>query len=370
MKTDSIDYDTDGGAYRDCSMSYPESYFADKTEQVNHFVEEVKKFDLKLLLDVLDPSRSACPEAPPNILPNVLCCWGCTEFPHRCAYTNFGQLVQHHLRKAELNFPSGKHIKDIYLIETSRNDFLRDSLDEYDTVLMNDNWRIRPSVELVDGKGLSVMVCRYHEKRGTKKRLQLHIPRKPHNNLSGERSDELCHAKLKPRGFVPMQPHSYSSSMCMMAQEASYAGINSCNITTEGGFRKTSIMLNESEILSIAARGDINQLVSNYVSEGKMSENLAADLREQSKRRYPKGSLDKFISGATYVPLHDSMILHTNPPESTVPCIIQRKGEQNWTSWLLNALINHLSTTCPTMNTPAFPKVAIFFRHRVGIIDP
>ena len=325
----SIDYDTDGGAYGDCDMAVPEPYFVDRTEQVKHFEDEVKKFDLKSLLDVLDPSRSTDSSATPNILPNVLCPWGCTEFCHRSAHANFGQLIQHHLRKVELNFPSGKYVKELYLIETSRNDYLRDSLEDYDTVLMNDKWKVRPTVELVDGKGLSIMVCRYHEKRGTKKRLQLHIPRKPNNNLSSERSDDLCHAKVKPRGFVPMQANKFCSSMCMINQEASYAGVNSCNITTEGGFTRTSIMLLESESLSIAGRGDINQLVSNYVSEGKMTEDLAENLREHSKRRYPDGSLDKFISGSTYVPLNDSMILQTNPPKCTVPCVVQRRGLDN-----------------------------------------
>ena len=330
-------------------------YFVDRTEEVEQFLDDIESRDMKRLLGVLNPAEGQ----KPIILPDVLCPWGCTEFCFESEHCNYGLLVQHHLRKVQLNFPESKWYQKLYLVETSRTDFLRekdkDSDDDevpYDRILLNDNWRIRPTVQFVTGKGLMIMVCRHHKDSNTTKRLYPHPPRKPHHNLSSERTDQLAHAQLVQRQFSPLRQRKKCTTYTQQTQLHSYSGSDSMNVTTEPRFKKGSVMLFDSEILSMAGRRDINHLASRNVLEGLMPEELANTIRGEAEVLYPEPFLDKYRNGATYVGMCDSMWLHFHPRNSTVRAFVKRRDYVNGgmeevtialqRSWL--PIINYLQT--------------------------
>ena len=56
-----------------------------------------------------------------------------------------------------------------------------------------------------------------------------------------------------------------------------------------------------------------------------MLDKLVDNIREESQLRYSEGKLNKFCSGATYVGMHDRMVLQMNPSNSSVPAIVKRR---------------------------------------------
>ena len=100
-------------------------------------------------------------------------------------------------------------------------------------------------------------------------------PQEPHQNLSAPTSDQLAHASLQPGELKPMQPCKYNTTFTSMTQQVSFGGVNSMNTTTDKHFTRPSDMLGEHEVPSIAARTDINEVVSKNALEGRMVQDLA-----------------------------------------------------------------------------------------------
>jgi len=287
---------------------------------------------------------------------DVLCPWGCTEFCFRAHNVDLGLFIQHHLRRVQLNFPNNKWYENLYLVETCCDDYFRKDPNNYDKVLLNDDWPILPSITVTENDGLAVLVCRHHATKSSRKRLYPHPPRKPHHNLSSEHSDQLCPTQVHPRQFKPVQVAKYNTMMRMDVQEASYSGVASCNITTSGRFTRPSTMLGCHEMLSIAGRKDINHLVSQNVHEGVMTEHYAWALWSEARQTYLPGSLDRFRTGATYVGMRDSMALQIESQNKTIPVIVKRKNRRGQDeevtiavqrSW--SPLINFLHNEDPTL---------------------
>ena len=181
-------------------------------------------------------------DSKPIIIPDVLCPWGCTEFCFQTEHCHLGILLQHHLRKVELNLPSAQSYRKLHLVETSRVDYFRQLLSDYDKVLLNDEWPILPCVQFVQGKGLMVMVCCHHGSPHTTKRLYPHPPRKPNHNLSAQQCDQLCHAQLQPRGFQPLLKRKHNTRSNTLIQQASSARVDSMNVSVELRFSQPSVI--------------------------------------------------------------------------------------------------------------------------------
>merc|ERR1711923_608825 len=337
--------------FAQCSIDSPEPFFIDRTTDVKSFFDDVKSYKLKRLLHCLSAEHEK-----PCMIPDVLCPWGCTEFCFRARNVDLGLFIQHHLRRVQLNFPNNKWYENLYLVETCRDDYFRKDPNDYDKVLLNDNWPILPSITVTENDGLAVLVCRHHATKSSRKRLYHHPPRKPHHNLSSEHSDQLCPTQVHPRQFKPVQVAKYNTMIRMDVQEASYSGVASCNITTSGRFTRPSTMLGCHEMLSIAGRKDINHLVLQNVHEGVMTEHYAWALCSEARQMYPPGSMDSFRTGATYVGMRDSMTLQIESQNKTIPVIVKRKNRRGQDeevtiavqrSW--SPLINFLHTEDPTL---------------------
>ncbi len=132
--------------------------------------------------------------------PDVLCPWGCTEFFFQAKHFHLGLIIQHHLQRVVLKFPHSKWYEKLHLVELSHKDYIRED-GNYDHVLLNPKWPVRPCVILEENKGLMVMVCRHHEKHSCMKWLYVYPPWKRHNILSVLQPDQLCLCQIQPRTF-------------------------------------------------------------------------------------------------------------------------------------------------------------------------
>ena len=83
---------------------------------------------MKCMLQALDPYRLSDEDVPvdyvSNILPNVLCPWGCSEFCFRAKMWSPIYIVQEQLPKVVLNFLRTRYYRDMFTSETSRVDYI------------------------------------------------------------------------------------------------------------------------------------------------------------------------------------------------------------------------------------------------------
>ena len=302
--------------YDGCTLDHPKPFFVDRTMDVDKFWNNIHSLDLKRMLVELNSEKT-------SLIPDVLCPWGCTEFCFEAGHTNLGILIQHHLRKVVLNFPTAQWYRKMHFVESSRNDYICEE-ENRDLVLMNPKWPVRPCVVLEEGEGLMAMVCRHHMKHSDTKRLYLHPPRKPNNILSSERSDQLCPCQAQPRTVGNMKASKYNTTMMMTSQQYTFSGADSFYLTSEPQFSSLSVMLMTHETQSIAKRNDINSLISQFVRDGMMNAELAKNLRERAAEDYPEGSLQKYIESATYVNLRDCMLFQKKGRDESVDVVVRR----------------------------------------------
>ncbi len=94
-------------------------------------------------------------------------------------------------------------------------------------------------------------------------------------------------------------------------------------------------MLLNSESLSLSKRQDINALLSRFVRDGIVSEEFAMNLRENSVKEYPEGSVSKYTEWSTYVPFRDAILLQLNSSKDMKAEVIIGKdaiSDQNLTT--------------------------------------
>ena len=85
--------------YDGCSISEPQPFFKDCTLEIDEFNCDIQSYDMKRLINALDPGAFLS-----KIIPNVQCPWGCSEFCFKAAHCNLALLIQNHLREVHLNF--------------------------------------------------------------------------------------------------------------------------------------------------------------------------------------------------------------------------------------------------------------------------
>jgi hypothetical protein len=87
--------------YDGCTLDHLKPFFVDCTRDVDKFWNNINSLDLKRMLVELNSEKT-------SLIPDVLCPWGCTKFCFEVGHTNLGILMQHHLQKVVLNFPTAE----------------------------------------------------------------------------------------------------------------------------------------------------------------------------------------------------------------------------------------------------------------------
>ena len=301
-------------SYRDCTLEYPASHFVDRTKDVRMFWENIKLYTFKGMLEVLDPDRLTIANDKIQksfIVPDVLCPWGCSEFCFKTTELNPGLLLQHHLRKVQLNLPQQDHQK-MYSVDSSRLDYIRRDNEDGDFVLMNPDWPISPSVRLSSLGGLVICACRHHDSIRTRKRMMPHPPRKPYSDpLSSVRTDRLCQASIQ--SFVkPAVAKRCNTVPSLNNFSITYQGAWSQNVCMDAGFGNygEQRMSHRHESLSLH-RPDIRQAATVFKQEGKVSQEMLDQWRAEYDT-YPQDMLKSLTRGATYTPSINAIILQKN----------------------------------------------------------
>ena len=261
------------------------------------------------MLEVLDPDRLEDPRITKSmILPDVLCPWGCSEFCFRTTELNPGLLLQHHLRKVQLNLLQQEHQK-IYSVDSSRLDYIRRDDEDLDYVLLNRDWPILPSVRLSAGGGLIVCTCRHHGSILNRKRLMPHPPRKPHSDpLSSVRTDQLCQASM--RSFMkPAVKKGCNTVPSLNTFSITYQGGWSSDVSIDNGFDNWGErrMSHRHECLSLH-RPDIRQIGNLFVNDGRVSSELFKQWDDEYNS-FSRTMLKSLTRGATYTPSINAIIL-------------------------------------------------------------
>ena len=331
------------GVYSECSLDFPVSLFQDRTNDIDDFTKNISEYTYSGFLKALDPSRLPGVEEHscglPIVLPNVLCPWGCTEYCFTAKGCDPSALIQHHLRRVQLNMYSNVFKDKMHLFETSRLDYFRKPNESTDHVLMNSEWPILPSMQLTSESGLVCLVCRNHSKAADQKRLLPHPPRKGLNNLSSIQPANLCHTVMVPKTLKPIVSSKFGSATSIREQIAGFTGVGSAYLSQNRRFASTSYILNEDEIRSISHRKDISDLADLMVNEGKIDPKLRDGWKEAASRRYGDKVYDPraTIRGSSYVPSVNAAILQTHACDtSKIDVIVHRKKDsRTYTDQLL-----------------------------------
>ena len=272
----------------------PTSIFKDITDEIGDMNTELKN-------NTLSEIMRCCNK---HLIPSMLCPWGETEYIHRCGKLAYDILLQRYLPKCFIQTITQK--KESEKVYSSHDDYVRESLNDYEMLLLNPKWRVLPSVSFDGGLGPHVMTCREHDD-GDKKSY-IHPPRLPHHIIPSHKGDQLCHAVIKPRLIKPMKASRYSNTYQMDEQRGSFQGIYTCTVTNFGDFSFCSRFLDESESRSIKNRPDINFQLDSLEKEGYMAESTVDGLRKRAMEVCPSDDVLKMcLHGATYVELEDAM---------------------------------------------------------------
>jgi hypothetical protein len=320
--------------FNDCSVDCPPSFFLDRTKSVDEFEKNIKSLTCEGFLRALDPSRLPGVEKEdcglPSILPDVLCPWGCSEFCCASSLCDPSPLIQHHLRRVQLNLPSHVFSDRLHLFEPSRLDYLRSDDEGRDHVLLNKEWPILPSMRLTGG-GMMLLVCRNHAKSSDQRRLCPHLPRKVLHNLSSTMPANLCHAVLKPRSFKSQTASKCGSQTSVRTLHVGYSGADTSCLSSSQSFVGGSRILYEDECLSMDSRQDIKDLSRVMVREKKIQQCLASEWEAGAVHLFGHRQNDVRNAkiGSTYTPTKNAIILQVNASDSSkIDVVVLKKNKR------------------------------------------
>jgi hypothetical protein len=194
--------------------------------------------------------------------------------------------------------------------------------DDFDTILLNNDWEIMPTIVISDsGCPQAVTCCNLG---GDLKFQVLYPPRYPHHHLSAKFTDQLCPIALQPRIARTTCAKEFCTTLGMSRQFSHFSGIDSCNVGLNRNTSVTSKLLCSHESIALAGRPDLHSLLSCKVYRGKISSEFSSSMKEESMRRFPCGSLTEYVQGSTFVPFEDNIYIQLGIGEegkNTVSCV-------------------------------------------------
>ena len=166
-------------AYRSCTIQDPEPVFEDKTLDLQQFNRDYDSEQLCRLTRAMENYSV--------IMNNVMCPWKCSTSCHESGRIAFDIMIQRMLPKVVLKlYSSTTHCRKVHF---SSNCYFRVD-DQYPTILLNDNWKVKPAVVIEEGC-LKIITCKAHH--GGRDKLVLFAPESPHGHvLNAEMADQLA----------------------------------------------------------------------------------------------------------------------------------------------------------------------------------
>ena len=292
------------------TLTSPRPLFDDRTLGLTNFLNDVESCNPGRFVKALKNEK--------DFLPNVLCPFGCSEYCFKGKHLEWDLVIQRLLLKVLLphidknRYRSVQHMWDQY----DRKD------NDYNTILLNKEWEIRPAIVISETGCPRVVTCRNH---GLGSNCQvLYTPRYPDHHLSAKWTDQLSPIVLQPRIARTTRAKEFCTTLGMSRQFSHFTGIDSCDVGLDGNSQVTSELLCSHESISLAGRPDIHALLSRKVEDGQIPTDLSSSMIEESIRRFPAGSLTDFIQGSTYIPFIDSIYIQLGvgeDGENTISCV-------------------------------------------------
>ena len=84
-----------------------------------------------------------------HLMPTVLCLWGESEYIHKCGKVPFYSILQKYLPKYIIRKSSPSN--GYQNVDSSHDDYVRESINQYDVFLLNPSWRVIPSILFIEG---------------------------------------------------------------------------------------------------------------------------------------------------------------------------------------------------------------------------
>ena len=244
--------------YRGCSIFQPPSIFEDKTLDLKQFNEDG---DSELLARVVKAMNNKS-----VIMNNVLCPWTCSASCRDAGRLAFDIMIQRMLPKVILILYSNAN--QYRFVQSSSNRYFCENC-EYPMIMLNEYWRVKPSVILEDGH-LKIITCKYHD--GGNDKLTLFAPESPHGHIfNAEISDQLAPCVRKHRVSKQMKAHKFCTKHRVETVYAGYTGVSTMDLTTHSNFNSFSEILTRHESASLIGRNDINLLLSRKVSRQEIT---------------------------------------------------------------------------------------------------
>ena len=315
-----------------CTLEAPQSVFVDRTRDVYDHWDNVHSRTYKGMLLALDPSRvEGCEKKKPSTIPDVLCPWGCSEFCYKAKEINPSLLIQNQLRKVQLNLPSNM-FGEMYTVETSRVDYIRNENECKDRTLLNPEWLTLPSMLMLHDGGYVACACRDHDNCSSRKRLYLHPPRKPDGmNLSAVNPDELCQATRQPSIVTPVCRKKNGSTPTNTLHQCSFMGSSSGYVTNGTRFQnKGPKVMNFIHQVHSRERKDIKQISKAFVNEGKVPQAMIDEIEHHHISACQKYIEQTPKRGATYSPTVNSILMQKfSSEEGCRTCVTFLDGDGN-----------------------------------------
>ena len=300
-------------AYKDCCTVH--SHLVDRTEEVLLNKSRIEKYEMNSLLEVLDPGRldDSMSDTKPYMIPDVLCPWGCSEYPHKTSVVEPCLILQQLLPRIRLNLPS-EYVDRLHIVESIRLDYIREDCEDVDYVLLNEQWPVMPTMSMVRGAGAMICCCRHHQNDSVRKRLYAHPPRKMKGigNLSSVHADQLSPCVLQQRMVHPLRRTKYGVTPATSNFRMSYSGGDTTDFSYGGRFSAST--LQHSSMLhiqhSLAGRPDMLKVLDRYEKEGIVSTSVKESfLRVHNENSITEDYMSKFTRGASGCPVWNALKL-------------------------------------------------------------
>ena len=154
--------------YESFTTTFPQSLFLDRTEDLSEWDHMMETKSL--------PNIAQCCNK--HLMPIVLCPWGCTTYIHKHGSIPFCTLLQKYMLKTQFGVTNKDEMKFIF---TARDDYIRESVSNYDNLLLNHDWKVMPTIIIDPVKGPVCLTCPDHEKGSVK--YMMHTCRQPIHNI-------------------------------------------------------------------------------------------------------------------------------------------------------------------------------------------
>ena len=299
--------------YEDCCTVH--SHLVDRTEEVLLNKSRIEKFEMNSLLQVLDPGRldDSMSDTKPYMIPDVLCPWGCSEYPHKTSVVEPCLVLQQLLPRIRLNLPT-EYVDRLHIVESIRLDYIRQDCEDRDYVLLNENWPVMPTMSMVRGAGAMICCCRYHQNDSVRKRLYAHPPRKMTDigNLSSVHADQLSPCVLQQRMVHPLRRTKYGVTPATSNFRMSYSGGDTTDFSCGGRFTASTLQYASLvHILhSLAGRPDMLKMLDRYEKEGIVSTSVKESfLSVHNGNSIGDDYMSRFTRGASGCPVWNALKL-------------------------------------------------------------